>query len=112
MNLVMWDVIVKNGSKSAIHCPTRVLSEEVLKIVKEKTGRGFIREEDHWLSYKENTCYYPNIGDDARDYMQYSDLKWAEENDQVIFEAADLLLSEDLPISLSEVDIKSLFGME
>ena len=113
MNLAIWDAIVKNGINSAIHCPTKKLADEVLKVVKEMSGMSFIDGRDnHWACYEEDTCYYPNIGDSTRNYMQYSDLKWAKENGQVIFEAADLLRDEDITICKSGVDIKYLLGME
>lgn len=111
MNTAVWDAIASNGSKSAVHCPTKELADKVVAIVKEMTGRGFIDDEcSYWESYKTDTCYYPNVGIERT--MQYSDIHWAKNNDMIIFEATDLFMDVELPIAASEVDIKSLFGME
>ena len=111
MNTAVWDAIASNGSKAAVHCPTEELANNVVAVVKKMTGRGFIDDNcKYWESYKTDTCYYPNVG--CSRTMQYSDIRWAEANDMVIFEAADLFEYAELPIDISEVDIKSLFGME
>lgn len=113
MNRAVWEAIAEKKAGAAVHCPTRELAAEVVAVVKAMTGRGFLDDKcDYWGSYEEDTCYYPNVDVPDRRSMQYSDLKWAQENDMIIFSAVDLLTDADLPITLSEVNIKSLFGME
>lgn len=113
MNLAMWEAIAKRKTNAAIHCPTRELAEEVVTVVRTMTGRGFLDNKcDYWSVYEEDTCYYPNVGAPDGRHMQYSDLRWAEENDMIIYEAIDLLTDAEFSISLGDVSIKSLFGME
>lgn len=111
MNTAVWDAIASNGSRSAVHCPTKELADNVVAIVKKMTGRGFIDDKcDYWDAYETDTCYYPNV--DCSMTMQYSDIHWAKNNDMIVFEATDLFMDAELSITVSEVDIKSLFGME
>ena len=102
---------IEHDEKAAIHCSTKSKAKEFLECLREQFPRKrFSGDETHWDFYEDDTCYWPNFG--GHESLQYGSLGFAIENKYNIYEVEDLIMVRDLPIEVSDIDMKCLFGME
>ena len=106
--------IIDDKDKITIHCPEKSIARSFLEAFNKEYPRHHFMpmpKNDCWDAYKEETCYFPNFHASFRN-MQYGDIRNALQDGYEIISVFDIYKTKELPISLSEVDIKSLFGME
>lgn len=109
-----FDFSMIDGKKDVVvHCPDEDVAKSFLDAFNMRYPRHrFLPAPDScWSVYNEDTCYFPNFGTSFRN-MQFGDIRYAAREGYNVISVYELCKEHELPISLSEVDIKSLFGME
>ena len=101
---------IERDEMAVVHCDTEEKAEKFLKCLREHfPSKRFFNNVTHWDFYGSSTCYWPNLHN--HDGLQYGNLEYAIEKSYHVYEV-DSLMVMDLPIEVSDMDMKCLFGME
>lgn len=115
--MVIIDVTrLKSIPDVVVHCPTEDTAVAFVNAIKQTYPDHYflskVPADCYFSEYGERTCYSPYL---TVPYgtMTYCDYEYFEEDDRNIISVFDLIKSGDFgDFDSSEVDIKSLFGME
>lgn len=101
------------SSHVVVHCPEERLAEELFREIKRcYPDIAWLTDDTLWDEYEEETGYYIPLYESGH-RMEYSRVGWYSSHGYKVVSIYSIMQPVDIgEFSASEVDIKSLLGME